>query len=185
MPSVIVCHQCGESIEVDYKIEDPTQREPCPKCGSISRVYSVSATATLSLHASGIGEVITYPRILIDNARRLCVEGQSNIAVVVAHMACEVAVERKLAETFAKHGVSHLQESIYDLLNGFNIGNDKLRKLYVALSGDQINQQAFWQSFMESVTRRNRIIHKGLIVTQTEAEESLKAADGLVTHLGM
>jgi hypothetical protein len=185
MTSDITCTQCGEPITVDYQVNNPSQREPCPKCGSIARSYSVSATLTARLHVSADAEVITYPRILLTSATRLYADGQYGIAVVVAHMACEIAVERKLAEAFAKRQASYLQKPVYSLLNGFNLGYEKLRKLYTALTDDQVQSQPFWQEFMESVTRRNDIIHDGKVITKAEAERSLTATDDLLKHLGM
>ena len=185
MTSDITCTQCGEPITVDYQVNNPSQREPCPKCGSIARSYSVSATLTARLHVSANLEVITYPRLLLNTANRLYADAQYGIAVVVAHMACEIAVERKLAEAFANRQASYLQEPVYSLLNGFSLKNERLRKLYTVLTDDQIKEQPFWQSFTESADRRNRIIHKGEIITKVDAEKSLTATDALVTHLGM
>jgi hypothetical protein len=39
-------------------------------------------------------EVVTYPQNLFSLARTLIDEGRFSIAVIVAHMACEIATER-------------------------------------------------------------------------------------------
>jgi hypothetical protein len=50
--------------------------------------------------------VITYPQKLLTLAGRLIDEGEFGIAIVVAHMACEIATERSLSEAFVAKGIS-------------------------------------------------------------------------------
>jgi hypothetical protein len=61
--------------------------------------------------------------------------------------------------------------------------NDKVRKLYASLTGDEIQEQPFWGSFLRSARRRDNIVRKGLIVGRTDAEESIAAADDFLAHL--
>jgi hypothetical protein len=186
MPSSISCAQCGETITKEFRTDDQLLREPCPKCGSVARVYTENAGITASLGASGEEEVSTYPRVLLDSANAFHLNGHYNIAVIVAHMACEVAVERRLAEAFANQRISHLQGPIYELLNGFNLaGRKQILELYTALTGDEPDHQPFWQSFAESARRRNKIVHRGVFVSKADAELSLKATDEFLKHLGM
>src|SRR5262249_41237884 len=124
-----------------------------------------------------------YPRNLLSVARTLIDEGRFSIAVIVAHMACEIATERSLAEAFAIKELQYLEASVDDLINGYNLANDRIRKLYTALTGDEVQTAAFWQNFKESAQRRNKIIHGGTIVGKTEAEEAYEAATAFVAHL--
>jgi hypothetical protein len=128
-------------------------------------------------------EVITYPQALLTFAGKLIDDGQFSIAVVLSHMACEVATERAFSDAFAKKGIQYLEEPVLDFLNGYNLARDGVRKLYTALTGDEIQQQPFWQKFKESARRRNRIIHQGQVVGKAEAEDSFKAASDLIAHL--
>jgi len=96
-------------------------------------------------------------------------------------MACEIATERSLSEAFVTKGLQYLEASVD--LNGYNLANDRVRKLYTALTGDEVQTAAFWQKFKDSAQRRNNIIHGGTIVGKTEAEESYKAAIDLVAYL--
>jgi hypothetical protein len=139
--------------------------------------------ATVFLSGTIQAEVITYPETLLSAARSLIDEGQFSIAVVVAHMACEIATERSLSESFAKRGVQYLEQPVTDLLNGYNLATERIRKLYSALTGDEVQNAGFWQKFKESAKRRNRIVHAAAIVGKVEAEESYKAASDLVAHL--
>ena len=88
-----------------------------------------------------------------------------------------------MSESFANKGIQYLEEPVVDLLNGYNLANQRIRNLYTALTGDKIQNQPFWEKYKESAVRRNRIIHRGATVGKAEAEESIKAASDLVHHL--
>jgi hypothetical protein len=129
-------------------------------------------------------EVVTYPQKLMTMSRSLIDEGQFSLAIVVAHMACEIATERSLSEAFAAQGVQILEDWVRGSINGYNLANDRVRSLYTTLTGDNVQQQsAFWQKFRTSSKLRNKIIHGGTIATKADAEASYKAANDLVAHL--
>jgi hypothetical protein len=187
-----ICGQCGEPIG-EPRNTDVAQRKPCPKCGSLLRIFPITVVlqgqvetlTTVSATATGQIEIVaSYPRILLDLARSLIDEGRYGIAVVVAHMACEIATERSLSNAFASRGVQYLQDSVTDFLNGYNLANKRIRRLYTALTGDEVQNAPFWQPFKESSKRRNNIIHGGMIVQKSDAENSHKAANELLVHLG-
>ncbi len=186
-----ICAQCGELIG-ESRRDEPAQWKPCPKCGSTSRTFPVHTDATAqgehgtAVHADATVQVqpaAYYPQMLLNLAQRLIDEGQFSIAVIVAHMACEIATERSLSEAFVAKGVQYLEDSVTDFLNGYNLANVRIRKLYTALTGDKLQSAVFWENFKRSAERRNNIIHQGVIVEKTEAEESYKAATDLVAHL--
>lgn len=56
-------------------------------------------------------------------------------------------------------------------------------KLYVALSGDRVKEQVFWQPYTEHATRRNGVVHRGKRVDKAGAEASLAAVEQLLAHL--
>ncbi len=87
-------------------------------------------------------------------------------------MACEISAECALSRTFAAKGIGYLEESVEDLASGYILANDRVRNLYNAVTGDEIQKQSFWQAFKESATRRNEAVHKGRLVTKGEAEAS-------------
>jgi hypothetical protein len=49
--------------------------------------------------------LLAYPRYLMSVAQNLIDQGQFSVAVVVAHMACEVATEEKLSGAFTTKGL--------------------------------------------------------------------------------
>jgi hypothetical protein len=181
------CGQCGEPIIGEPQSGDPTQRKPCPKCGSTSRAVALSALMTTSSWVRAQATVATYPQRLLTIARRLIDdEGQFSFAVVVAHTACEIATERSLDNAFLAQGIqSNLQDWVKSLNYGYNLGNNRIRRLYTAVTGHELQKQGFWQKFKASVDRRNSIVHKGVMVEKADAEESYEAARELLAHLKM
>src|ERR1700730_12094948 len=105
-----------------------------------------------------VSPLLIYPRVLVNVARSLIDQGQFSIAVVVAHMASEVATEQRLSQSFTTKGLKYLQEPVTDFFNGYSLHNNRNRNLYVALTSDEVHKAAFRQKFKESATRRNKIM---------------------------
>ncbi len=178
------CTFCGQSITGE-PLEQPN---PCEYCSSVSGGYPhlVILTEALAGTAMGYVEGATYSQILLNIARflrdkkddKLC-----GLATILSQLACEVAIERSLSDVFTRKGIQSLEESVADVLNGYNLGNEKVWNLYSTLTGDPIQEQPFWGNFIRSAKRRDNIIRKGLIVGRTEAEESIKAASDFLAHL--
>ncbi len=183
-----ICGECGEKIE-EPRGGDPVQRKPCPRCGSTSRrvksLTTVQIEAVSGVHAQATvqTEVTTYPRTLLTVAPRLIDEGQFSLAVVVVHVACEVATEQRLSEAFVRKGIQYLEGWVENSISGYSLANNRIRELYTALTEDAVQNASFWQDFKKSAKRRNSIIHRGQIVTKADAEESYRAGDRLLMHL--
>jgi hypothetical protein len=203
-PTRGICGRCGEPIEEESG--DPAQRKPCPKCGSTSRVVtSGGGMAQMEFGATALSQttgqtefsttadarstghiefVASYPQELMYLAHRLIGESQPSLAVIVVHMACEIATERALSDAFDAREAQYLKDWVMDLRLGYNLANPRVWRLYTALTGDQVQQQvAFWLKFKTSADLRNDIIHKGRIATEGEAEASHKAGNDLLEHL--
>lgn len=175
-----ICAECGTAVE---DTPGAAERVPCPNCGAPARIISPSVQLTGIASLNAQLTVVSYPEALLTTARELLGKEQFSIATVVAHMACEIATERALTEAFHERQIGYLEESVSDLLNGYNLANDKVRSVYTALAGDDIQNQPFWAAFSESARRRNRIIHAGKIVQRGEAEESLNTASSFIHHV--
>ena len=126
---------------------------------------------------------ISYPEKLLTAAQELIEKGEFSIAVVVAHMACEISVERAISRAFKTKGLDNLEQPVEDLLSSYNLANPRVQNIYNAISGDEIQKQPFWQQFKESAVRRNDAVHEGKIATKAEAETSFSAATSLVKYL--
>lgn len=141
-----------------------------------------------AIAGSGVGylEGATYPQILLGMAGSLLGRKDDKVcglAMIVAHLACEVAIEQSLSGSFARKGIESLEEAVGDVLIGYNIANEKVWELYVSLTGDEIREQPFWPGFIEFAKRRDDIVRKGFIAGRKHAVESLKTANELVAYL--
>ena len=184
MAGGVFCSNCGAPIDGEPPIaDDPAMREPCRSCGSIERTLNLEARGFSFASGRAAATVIPYAETLLAKAQELIARDEFSIAVVVAHMACEISAERAISRAFAQKSIAYLEKSVLDFLSGYNLGNERIRKLYNALTGEQIQDQPFWQAFKTSADRRNDIIHGGKIATRSEAEESFQAASSLVAHL--
>jgi len=181
--SDVFCNNCGSPIEGELLSGDPAQQKPCPKCGSMARTLDVIVKDQIGAGDSATAKVIPYAEILLSTARDLIDRGDCSLAVVVAHTPCEISTERALSWLLAGKGLSALEKAVEDLLGGYSLANSRVQNFYNALSGVEVQKQPFWQAFKESVTRRNRIIHKGLTVNKADAEASYKAACDVVAYL--
>ncbi len=187
MGSTVACAECGTVIDQSPSASD---RIPCPKCGSLVRSFTLSVqiadAITVSAGTEARFEVVTYPQTLLGTARNL-IDNQTNlygIAIIVLHIACEIATDRALSDSFAKRGIQDLEDPVCKLFRGYNLNNDNIRNLYTALTGDDIQIQPFWQKFKKSAELRNDIIHKGWNVTdKIEVEESYDAVKAFLAHL--
>jgi hypothetical protein len=120
---------------------------------------------------------------LLTIAQSLIDQGHFNIAIVTSHMACEVAAERALDAAYVAKNLEALGEAIDGLMSGFNLSNERHRKLYNSLTGTELEKEPFWSRFKKASEKRNSIVHKGGQAIKKEAEDALQAAKELITHL--
>ncbi len=157
MAESTACGNCGEPL-TEPASTAVEKRQPCPKCGSTRRNFSVEMTASVSASASFTAAVITYPKALLTIAQNLIDQGHFNIGIVTSHMACEVAAERAFDAAYAAKKLEPLGEAVDGLMNGHNLGNEKHRKLYNALTGTELEKQSFWTRFKSASEKRNSIV---------------------------
>lgn len=177
---ILTCSECGAAVPEE---SSTGPRLPCPKCGSTKRTIGLRTVLAANATVTARPTAGSYANVLLGTARKFTKDNHHGIAVVVAHMACEVAVERAMRRAFTTNDVSALARPVLDLLNGYNLGNDRTRKLYAALTNDDIAAQPFWSRFKASSERRNKIIHRGSLATAEEAQESIDAVSALLKHL--
>ena len=102
--------------------------------------------------------------------------------MVTAQSACEVACEAVIAQLLTLRGADYLHSCVDQLVGSFN-PSGRVRDLYVALSGDAIQQKPFWPAFKECVRLRNQIVHRGATATEQEAAQYLSVAKEVIAHL--
>jgi hypothetical protein len=64
---------------------------------------------------------VSYPEKLLITAQDLIEKGEFSISVVVAHMACEISVERAISRAFKAKGIDYLEQPVEDLLPSYNL----------------------------------------------------------------
>jgi hypothetical protein len=177
----VFCANCKAPIEGEPPIpDDPAQRKPCSECGSTARMIGLASTAKISSTVTATATIIPYSETLLAKTKEFIARGDFSIAVVVAHMACEISAERAISRAVVEKGIEYLQDSIF---GSYSLASERIRKIYNALTGVEIQKQAFWPAYKESVTRRNNSVHRGATVTKAEAEATYKAANDLVSYL--
>ena len=178
------CTFCGQPITG----ESPERPDPCVYCSSLSGGYPHLVNLTEAIAGSAVGylEGATYPQILLSIARFLLARNDDKLcglATIVAHFACEVAIERSLSDSFARKGIHSFADAVANILDGYNPANEKVRNFYTSVTGDELREQPFWDNFIRSANRRDNIIRKGLIVGRADAEDTIKAASDFLAHL--
>jgi hypothetical protein len=117
-----------------------------------------------------------YHRALLETARRLLDEHQPAVALVTAHMACEIYTEQVVATALKKRALgADLEEAMASLARG-HVTNKRIRNLYVSLTGDAIHKQLFWAPFTASWELRNLAVHRGIRVSESQAREGYMIA---------
>jgi HEPN domain-containing protein len=181
--STVSCAACGTHLLGANPSDPIDQRTPCPRCGSTARSVSAFIEETLKVTESFATVHILHSERLISTARDLLSAGKFSLAVVVAHTAYEVGVERAISLAARAKGIEYLEDAIDGLLNNFNIGNSRVHKFFTALTGETVTDKPFWKGLTDSVQRRKQIVHRGLEVSQADAESSVTVAEAIVDWL--
>ena len=63
------------------------------------------------------------------------------------------------------------------------VANERVRRLYVHLSGDEVHLEPFWQRYKLAARLRNDLVHGGARATPEQAKETIDVTIELVTHL--
>lgn len=124
-----------------------------------------------------------YHSELLRAAKRNLDANEPAIALVTAHVECEVLTEQVISAAFKARGIDVLEDSVTDLLPSNSFSNDRVLAVYVALTDDPIQTAAFWQNFKESSTRRNRAVHRGQRITADEGRIACETAEAMLAHL--
>ena len=124
-----------------------------------------------------------YPSQLLHAARQMMITGRREVSVVTAQMACEVCAERVISTYFRSRKVQFLEDAVEDLLPSYNLANDKVRRIYIALTQDQIQQQYFWSEYKTMVSIRNKAVHAGVRIQESQAQMVARIAASVVKHL--
>jgi len=93
MADMLFCRNCRTPIRDVSPGGDPAQPRPCPQCGSILARQDGEVSEGVSPGGREATHVSAYPDALLATARRMIAEEEFGVAVVVAHMACEITLD--------------------------------------------------------------------------------------------
>jgi hypothetical protein len=175
----VQCSQCGADLE------GFEQGVPCPQCGGIKRNVIVSPPPlqlTVTLYPPTVIVVKHWDRLL-HAAERLFAAGEFAVSVVVAATACEVIAERAITKAFANKKVPELEAPVTKYLSSYSLDGDRNRKLYNALTGDNIQKQSFWEPYTTLVRHRQESVHSGKDISEADAKVDIDAATQFVNHV--
>jgi hypothetical protein len=122
-------------------------------------------------------------RELLNTADRLLSQQEPAAALVTAHIACEIYSEQIISLAFRKRGITDLGTAVRKFFSGNHLANVRIRKVYVALTGDNIHEQPFWQAFSASWDLRNDVVHKGTRVAPDQGRDACEIARMFVAHM--
>jgi len=181
----VSCGECGTVLYNEHSDLPVANREPCPRCGSTRRAFSVQVSAKISFsaRANEQASVITYSQSLLNTANDLVGRKLYDAAILMAHQACEIAFESTIARALSRSKHQSAPEIESSVSCGTNLANDHARELYTSLTGDEIQRQSFWPQFKEFVALRNQVAHSTKNASRSEAEAALRVASALVDHL--
>ena len=82
--------------------------------------------------------------VLLSVARWLREEGHHEAPIATAQTACEVCAETTLSALFRTKDITYLSDPVGNLISTYSLANDRVRKLYEAVSEDPIHEEPFW-----------------------------------------
>ena len=182
--ATVTCLKCGTLLAAEGDTP-PAQDTPCPACGHIGQNISVMLHGEeMKIPAGVVGvTIVDYPRILLQDAAQHIAHQDFGVAIVVAHVACEIIAQQAMTRAFSRRSITELETPVRKLFTGFNFANDRIRAIYEAVSGDDIHNQPFWTEFKKSADRRNNYSHSGTQATEQEAKDSVRACTAFVEHV--
>jgi hypothetical protein len=143
---------------------------------------SVKAGAKVSVTATRRLWQARY-KYLLDAAKQLNADGHHAAAIVTAQTACEVCTAVVFTAALRAKGVESLTDPLRNLILSYSLANERVRNLYVALSGDRIQDEPFWSDFKVHATLRRDIVHEGQSATAEDADKSIAAVKAVIDHL--
>lgn len=117
-------------------------------------------------------------QVLIASARQMIEAGHHAAALITAQTAAEIVFERVIAGAIRRRAIRVLDEPLTAHFRGvYNPQSDRVRKLYVALTGDTVLvHQPWWPRYVELAKLRHKAVHEGAEVLQQDAIEMIECS---------
>jgi hypothetical protein len=121
---------------------------------------------------------------LIAYARQTNAEGQHSFAVVLAHAACEWAMEDALRRLLSHKSLADdVAEPILRIFTATSLTDKRVRQLFTGMTGRHPREQKWWKDWEASWNLRQRIAHRGFAVTPEQALDALSLSESYVRYV--
>jgi hypothetical protein len=164
---------------------DDINPEGSERKSTTGTVHQGSAHVEITASASGHAIILTnLHNNLLDCARRLLKTGEFAASLVSSVTACEVLTENTLSVAAGKRQIDDIVGVVLvELFQSHNLSNQRLLRLYEALTGDLIAREDFWGCYQATVKLRHAAVHKGVAISKDQALQAIRTAERFVAHL--
>ncbi len=105
-------------------------------------------------------------------------------ALVVAQAAVEVGVETAIDFALQLRDVHDpLREWVGTSVTSWSPTNERVQRLWTALTGDEISDAPSWAIYKEGTKQRHAFVHRAAAVSGEQAEDFITAAEQVVNHV--
>lgn len=120
---------------------------------------------------------------VLAQARIVATQGQQQFAVVLAQAACELRTEDAVIEITRHRKSEALGEAVLEFVTTTSLGDDRLRGVFKALTGDNPATATWWADWIKSRKLRHDVAHKGVSVTPQQTTIAIESAAAYIAHL--
>ena len=116
-------------------------------------------------------------------ARQKLPEGEYQYAVVLSQAACELRAEDAIVDLMRHRKCEYLSDAVLDLFVTTSFGDERLRNIFIALSGDDPAQATWWAAWKSARKLRHDVAHGGVQATADQATAAVDAAAAFIEHV--
>ena len=120
---------------------------------------------------------------VLAQARIVAAAGQQQFATVLAQAACELRTEDAFIEITRHRKTEALGEAVLGFAATTSLGDDRLRKVFTALTGDDPTKTPWWSDWTTSRKLPHDVAHAGAAFTAAQAMTAIESADNYIAHL--
>ena len=115
---------------------------------------------------------------LMAEASNLLIDDRKEMAVVAMQIACELHAEEVIGDLAEAAGLTRKL-----LRRRLTLQDHAMRAILELLTGKRIQDEPWWDGFVEHVQRRNAVVHDGIMVPTDQAERSGKPATAFQEYI--
>ena len=105
-------------------------------------------------------------------------------ALVVAQAAVEVGVETAIDFALQLRDVHDpLREWVGTSVSSWSPTNERVQRLWTALTGDEISDAPGWAAHKSGTKQRHAFVHRAAAVSEEQVENFITAAEQIVGHV--